>query len=76
MRISLLERLYNEGCRTETFYSRLELNYEHRNVMDWADCEIYGGKLLLLGSENQAPVVKGFPWPSLDYRVCFVDHPQ
>jgi hypothetical protein len=73
---SLLERLYSQGHRTETYFSRLENSCEYRNVMEWADHYIYNRKLMLFGNEMQTPIIKGFPWPSTDYRLCFLNHPN
>lgn len=50
MGVSLIERLYKEGMKTQTFFSRLENNYEFRNVMEWADRYLYNRKLMLIGN--------------------------
>ncbi len=42
--------------------------------MEWADRYLYNRKLMLIGNEHQTPLIKGFPWPSMDYRVCFLHH--
>lgn len=44
--------------------------------MEWTDKYLYSSKLMLFGNENQTPIIKGFPWPSLDYRVCFLQIPS
>lgn len=76
MAVSLIERMHAEGRQTETYFSRFENCCEYRNVMEWADKFLYSGKLILFGNENQTPIIKGFPWPSLDYRVCFLQIPS
>ena len=41
-------------------------------MIQWANISLYGNKLNPLGASQQLPVVKGFPWPSYDQRVCFL----
>ena len=74
MGISLLERLYNSGHKTQTFFSRYEDSRQYRNIMEWADKYIYNRQLKLMEKEMLTPIIKGFPWPSIDYRVCYVHH--
>jgi len=42
--------------------------------MEWADKYIYNRQLKLMEKEMLTPIIKGFPWPSIDYRVCYVHH--
>ena len=74
MGISLLERLYSTGHKTQTFFSRYEDSRQYRNIMEWADKYIYNRQLKLMEKEMLTPIIKGFPWPSIDYRVCYVHH--
>jgi len=42
--------------------------------MEWANIYLYNNKLMLYDQEKQTPLIKGFPWPSTDYRICLVHH--
>lgn len=50
MGVSLIERLYKEGVKTQSFFSRLENCCEFRNVMEWTDRYLYNRKLMLIGN--------------------------
>lgn len=75
MGVSLMERHLKNGKPTQSFISKIEQSLEFRNVMEWADLFVYNKQLRLLSNEQQKPIIKGFPWPSYNYRICLLHHP-
>ncbi|CAE7559411.1 UPF1, partial [Symbiodinium pilosum] len=71
---SLFERMANQNCVEPTVL--LEQRRMHSSIAEFPNSAFYGGRLINAADDASLTAIPGFPWPSPDCRVCFVDVSQ